>query len=126
MPKVIIEAKNTKDEPKPYEISAAVIMANYFNTDVTIMKRHPHAHKADFLIKNQMWELKSPTGDGKRTIQNNLRDASDQSNLIILDLRRCKLHPTRALSRVRYELSKATGIKRLLVIAKSGKVLDIK
>ena len=126
MPRVIIEAKTAKDEPEPHEISAAAIMVEYFNTDVTVMKRHSYAHKADFLIGNQIWEHKSPTGNGKRTIQNNLRDADDQSKLVILDLRRCKLHPARALSRINHEISKAHTAKRLLVITKSGKVLDIK
>ena len=126
MPRVIVESKTAKDEPKPHELSAAALMAEYFNADILIMKRHPNARKADFLINGQIWEHKSPVGNGKRTIQNNLREADGQSELVILDLRRCRMHPAKALSRIRHEISKAHSVKRLLVITKTEKVLVIK
>jgi hypothetical protein len=84
------------------------------------------AKSADFKIGDIVWEVKSPKGNGKKTIQNNLRKADDQSPYVILDLRRIKMHAAQAYNRIRYELSKATKIKRLLVITRRGKVLEIK
>ena len=112
--------------PSDFEISAAAIIANYLLSNITIIKRNPNAHTADFLIKNQIWEHKAPMGSGKRTMQNNLRSADNQSARIIIDLRRCRMHSARAISRLKYELSKATKIKRLLVIEKSKKVLELR
>lgn len=115
-------------EPAPakYEISAAEILAEYFCMNVKMVKRMPDAKTADLRIKGGFWELKSPVGDGKRTIQNNLRKADNQSSNVVIDLRRCKMHEARALSRIKYEIAKASSIKRLLVITKRGKVLEIK
>ncbi|MBQ6414041.1 hypothetical protein IJI28_00225 [Candidatus Saccharibacteria bacterium] len=73
---------------------------------------------------HQVWELKSPLGNGKRTISNNLREASSQSDKIILDLTRCKMNNIRALSRVNGFLESGDAhIKKLLVIDKRKKVL---
>ena len=37
------------------------------------------------LKTNILWELKSPTGNEKHTIQNNLRETDGQSDNVILD-----------------------------------------
>ena len=117
---------NLDVEPSGLETSAAKIIANHLHLDITIIKRNPNAHIADFLIDNQIWEHKAPMGNGKRTMQNNLRCADNQSPKIIIDLRRCKMHPARAISRLKYELTKANNVKRLLVITKSKKVIELK
>lgn len=118
-------ASDIKPEPSDHEISAALILSEYFQTDITFIKRS-HMHTADFLINGQVWEHKSPTGNGKRTMQNNLRDADDQSSFVIMDLRRCKMRPEQAMSRIRYELTKANKIKRLIVIQKNRRILELK
>ena len=115
-----------KPVPAKYEISAAEILAEYFCGDIRMINRRKNAKIADLKIGNVFWELKSPTGDGKRTMQNNLRKADDQSSRVVIDLRRCKMHEARAVSRLKHELEKANSIKRLLVITKKGKVLEIK
>lgn len=118
-------SSDIKPEPSDHEISAALILSEYFQTDITFIKRS-HMHTADFLINGQVWEHKSPTGDGKRTMQNNLRKADDQSTCIVMDLRRCKMRPDQAINRIRYELAKANKIKRLIVIQKNRRILELK
>lgn len=117
---------NMKPTPYPHEMFIAQVMSNYFDTDVTFIKRSDTAKSADLKIKNTIWEIKSPIGDGKRTMQNNLRTADDQSPNIIINLVRCKMAPYKAVSRIRHELNKANKIKRLLVVFKDGKVLLLK
>ena len=112
--------------PYPHEMFAARAMVAYFNTNVIFQKRFDTAKSADFKINNVIWEVKSPIGDGKRTMQNNLRIADGQSKNIIINLVRCKMRTERALIRLRYELKKANNIKRLLVVLKNGKVLVLK
>lgn len=112
-------------EPELHEKTAAQILANYFECRVMFIDCGP-THTADIMIGNVLWELKAPKGNSKRTIQNNLRKADNQSMNIVLDLRRIKMVESRAVARARYELGRATRIKKLLIITKRGKVLEIK
>lgn len=113
------------NRPEDHELSAALILAAYFKTDVTFIR--PQSRKtSDIDVKGIRWEIKSPRGDGKRTIDNNLRAARKQSRNIVVDLRRAKLHQRKALSRIHFYLSAGPhGFKRMLVIVKSGKVIEI-
>lgn len=77
-------------------------------------------------INGAYWEIKSPIGNSKRTIQNNLREASRQSSNVIIDLRQCKMSTTSALARIRYILRQNHSIKKLITILKDEKILVIK
>lgn len=113
-------------DPYFHERFAARAASAYFDTDVTFIKRSNTAKTADLLIGNIIWEIKSPIGNGERTMQNNLRAADDQSPNIIINLTRCKMPQSKAISRIRYELKKANKVKRLLVVCKDGVVLKLK
>lgn len=117
---------NVNSDPYSHEMFAARAVANYFHNDVTLIKRSDVAKSADLLVKNVIWEIKSPIGDSKRTMQNNLRTADDQSPNVIINLVRCKMRPDSAINRIRYELGKANKIKQLLVVHKNGKVIRLK
>lgn len=114
------------DPPKKHERHAAKIVAEYFESDLIFIRKGFGTTPDLKIIKtNQIWELKSPLGNGKRTMANNLREASGQSKNIILDLTRCKMNNHKALSRIRSFLKSGDAhIKKLLVIDKSGKILD--
>ena len=72
------------------------------------------------------WELKSPLGDGKNTIKNNLHTARKQSTNVIIDLRRIKMHQIKALSNINhYFTSHRSKICHLIVITKSEEILEI-
>ncbi len=112
--------------PYPHEMFAAKSISMFFNSDVTFIKRSNTAKSADLLISNVIWEVKSPIGNSKRTMQNNLRTADNQSQNIIINLARCRMPPARAISRINNELQKANKIKRLLVVLKNGKTIVLK
>lgn len=112
--------------PCPHEIFVARAMASYFKTNVVFVRRSNIAKSADLKIKNAIWEVKSPIGDGKRTIQNNLRAAAKQSPNIVINLARCKMPTSKAINRIQHELHGANGIKRLLVIHKNGRISVMK
>lgn len=122
--KIILE-KGIEQLPYKHEMNAASIIADYFESDVTFLRKNPMSSPDLLIIEhNQIWELKSPLGGGKRTIANNLREASRQSQKVILDLSRCKMNNEKALSRVREFLENGnTNIKKLLIIGKNKKVL---
>lgn len=120
----VINKTLKNDKPRSYELSAAQIVANYFKADVIFLRPMP-MKSPDLDVRGKIWELKSPTGDGKNTIHNNFKEARRQTINIIIDLRRCKMHKNRALSRIRAEIRKRKRKKgQILVINKKGKILD--
>jgi hypothetical protein len=120
----VIVQTDLVDAPKEYELSAALILAYHFKADVVFLR--PERKKSpDIEVNGTKWEIKSPTGDGKKTIDNNLR-AHKQSRSIVLDLRRAKLHQSKAIARINYYLSAGPHkIKRLKIITKTLKIIDI-
>ena len=72
------------------------------------------------------WEIKSPTGNSKRTIETQFSRASRQAKDIILDMRRTKLNDSYIERQVLIEIQKRHTIRRVIIINKSNKVIDIK
>jgi len=88
----VIIKTDLKDRPKDHELSAALILANHFGANAIFLC--PQLDKTpDIEIDGMRWEIKSPKGDGKKTIENNFRAARKQS-LNVMDLRRIKTTPT--------------------------------
>jgi hypothetical protein len=121
----VIVQTDLVDVPKDHELSAAFILAYHFKTDVIFLR--PERRKTpDIDVNGTKWEIKSPRGNGKKTIDNNLRAAHKQSRNVILDLRRSKLHQNKATARINYYLSAGSHkIKHLKVITKTQKIIDI-
>ena len=123
--KIIFEGKSRK-QLRFHEVNAILLLLDYFDADITCI--NPGAGKTpDLRIKGIEWELKSPQGDGVKTIENILKKAAKQSKNIILDFSRIKMNGNQALSRTRYYLcNNKHGIKKLIVITKSHKIIDFK
>lgn len=126
--KYIVHIEDNKEsKPRPHEETASQIIASSFRSDIVFLRRHQSKNPDLFILRtNMLWELKSPIGNSKHTIQNNLRDAGKQSENIIIDLRRTKMYEKQAISRI-YEYMKKehTRIKQIKVITKASKVIDI-
>ena len=121
----IIVKTDLVDVPKDHELSAALILAYHFKSDV-IFLRSETKKTPDIDVNGTKWEIKSPMGNGKKTIDNNLRAAHKQSRNIVVDLRRAKLHQARAIARINHYLSAGPHkIKHLKVITKTHKIIDI-
>ena len=123
--KIIFEGQSRK-QLRFHEVNAILLLLDHFDADITCVT--PGLGKTpDLRIKNIDWELKSPQGDGAKTIENILKKAVKQSKNIILDFSRIKMSGNQALSRTRYYLrNNKHGIKRLIVITKNHKVIDFK
>jgi hypothetical protein len=80
----------------------------------------------DFVMNALEWEMKSPNGNAKRTIRNNLDLAKAQSPNIIIDTRRTKLSDEWIEEELKRQYTIKKRIYRLLMIAKNGKVIEIK
>lgn len=115
-------------KPRLHERRAAEIIAEYFRSDIVFLRRASSKTPDLYILKtNVRWELKSPEGGGKRTIQNNLRGIDLQSENVILDLSRAKLTDRQGISRTKEFLKKERSkIKRLKILLKSGEIIDLK
>ena len=97
-----------------------------FDTDIVCIKTATHK-TADIRVGGVEWEIKSPKGDDRNTIENILRKASKQSSNVILDLSRSKMSNIRALSRTKHYLhNNKHCLRKLLVITKDNTVIDLK
>ena len=117
-----------KSKPRPHEKAIADFLKDYFKSDLIFLRRTSSKTPDIYVLKtNIRWELKSSTGGGKHTVQNNLREAGAQSENVILDLTRSKLMDNQGISRAREFLRKEhSTIKRLKIITKTYQIIDIK
>ena len=109
--------------PERFEISAAAILAEHFKCDIEFIRRS-NTKTADVIINNIAWEIKSPTGSGKRNIQHQFHRALKQSSNIVFDARRSKIHITKIIRELRRQYDMAKAVKRLVLITKTKKVID--
>ena len=122
--KVIVKTL-PQDSPHDFEMSAALLVAEHLKADVVFLRPYSLS-SPDLKIKGVIWELKSPTGNSKNTIYNNIKTARKQSTNIVIDLRRCRLHEKKAFANIRHAYKKRKRRKgTYLIIKKSGKILDV-
>lgn len=122
--KVTIEAYVSPDR---YEIKVAFALLDYFDSDI-ILRKSGQNYSPDLLLKrtNQLWEIKNIRGNSVNTIEHNLARAKMQSDKIIISLYRTKMAPKRAIGRIKAELRRRREIKRVLLITKEHKIIEIK
>lgn len=114
-----------QDAPYDFEMSAALIIADHFKTNIVFLRPGP-MKTPDLLIKNEVWELKSPRGNSKNTIHNIFVTSRKQSYNVIIDLRQCKMNEQKAFARIRDAFNKRRHKKcQLLVINKKDRIIDI-
>ena len=110
---------------KPHELEVARILASHGE----IVKFIPVSNikTPDIIYRGLKWEIKSPTGSKRRTIENNLRKAITQSENIIFDLRRINISEDTCVREIKKQVHlSGKQIRRLLIITKSGKIRKIK
>ena len=126
MKKGTVDISELDTPPEKHELSAAKYFADLGKDIIFIRPSDSKGiHRPDFLMDGVEWELKSPTGRSKRTIENNFRDAVKKSRYIIFDLRRVQLTDDIAVKKVKMEFSVRKYLKRLLIIHKDGTLEDI-
>ena len=123
-PQIIIPS-NTSPRPKNFEISAAMILAQFFDEDVKFIARQTIT-TPDIEIAGIRWEIKSPTGKGKRNIQHQIHRALKQSANIVFDARKSKIRITKIRTDLLRYSTENKHIKRLILIEKDEKVVIIK
>ena len=127
-PARVIIPLGSPNRPEPHELDVAYVLAQHFKTVVEfIVPLEDYKRKsADILMNGVEWEIKSPRGNGKSTISNQLKNASKQSGSIVLDSRLTKMKYDEIEKRVRFSIQGKSAIKRVILINKLGKVVEIR
>lgn len=107
--------------------AATVVFLTQQGFDVELIppQRHKGAHTPDIRMLGIEWEIKCPCGRSPHTIKRAFKTALRQSNHLVFDLRQSKLPEAVSLARLSKEFYELRKAKRLLVITKSKKLLDI-
>jgi hypothetical protein len=111
--------------PETHEVSAAQILSSFLKSDAEFIIRTNYK-SADVKIGGIFWEIKSPTGTGKRNVERQLQLAMKQSENIVFDARRSKIHITKIRNRLTYQANLTKRLNRLLLITKTGSVEAVK
>ena len=123
----VIVSPNIIPEPDDHEIAAAWILARHFNCKITFIKPLGgyKIKTPDIVMNNLEWEIKSPRGNKKRTIRNNLDLAKEQSPNIIIDTRRTNLADNWIEAELNKQLHIKKGIFKIIMISKDETVIEI-
>ncbi|MBR0403431.1 hypothetical protein IJI55_02690 [Candidatus Saccharibacteria bacterium] len=83
----------------------------------------PGKRTPDFKSQNLEWEMKSPKGKSRSTLEHAFQSAAKQSNNIIFDLRRTPIPEEKSLTILEKLMNTSKTAKRLCVITKKQKLL---
>ena len=76
------------------------------------------------IMNNEVWEIKTPTGNGSRTIENILRSSKRQSSRVVLDIRFTKRTDTQVITEAKHFFRLSKRLQKLTVIMKNGKLKE--
>ena len=112
-------------EPHEYK---TVVFFTELGYDVEFMPRvnTPKSYSPDIMMRGLIWEMKSPNGKGKSTIEHIFRKAAHQSENIILDLRRSKgKNESKNIHQIEQRFFRSRRVKRMHIITKDGKFISL-
>ncbi|MCL2144715.1 MAG: hypothetical protein FWH43_04400 [Endomicrobia bacterium] len=113
--------------PEKHELETAWFL-NSCGKDIEFLVpvRSKGIRTPDIVMDGVLWEIKCPTGHGKRTLDRAVKKAIHQSQNIIFDLRRLQFNEEIATKQLNKDFSSVKSIRRLMIITKSKNLLDIK
>jgi len=77
----------------------------------------------DILFCGKKWEIKSPTGSKRRTLENNIRTALKQSSNVIIDLSRIRIPEETCLRFIEDRKNRLGKKYNFIVITKNKEIL---
>lgn len=113
--------------PELHELeTAAVFLEQGYDVEFVVPSRTKGSKTPDVKMDGILWEIKSPTGHGKKTVEKQLQRAGKQSKNIILDGRRSKLEDDMFVKELHKKFALVRSIKRIIFIRKNKQVVDFR
>ena len=107
--------------------NATVVYLTQKGYDISLIPplQRKGARTPDIRMNRLEWEIKCPTGKSANTIKRAFKTALRQSKNIIFDLRGSKMPDKANIPKLEKEFSDIKSAKRLIIIKKSGEMLDL-
>ncbi len=120
-----IDISQLNSPPEKHEFDTARFFSD-LGKDIVFLKPSniPNIHTPDILMDGIEWEMKSPSGSSKYTIETNFRHAALQSKYIIFDLRRINISEKQCMSQLEKLFNSRSDVRRLLVIKKRNNLAE--
>lgn len=84
----------------------------------------PKSKTPDFIMKGKAWEMKSPQGKSKTTIEHTFKKAVKQSENIVIDLVRTKMGERNAIKEAKRCFLQTKSCRRMIILTKRHKCLE--
>ena len=123
--RVFIPAISVREAPSEHEVLTALRLAEE-GMDVLfrIDSREEGVKNPDAEMNQQVWEFKAPTGQGKNTVDSQMKRAGKQTERLVLDLRRSKLDDKESIQDVRQSMQ-GRHLTQVIVIDHAGNIVHI-
>lgn len=123
--RVFIPAASARKPPSEHEVLTALRLAEE-GTDVLfrIDSLEEGAKNPDAEMNQQVWEFKAPTGEGKNTVDSQMKRAGKQAERLVLDLRRSKLDDKESIEEIRPGMQ-GRHLTQVIVIDHAGNIVRI-
>lgn len=123
--RVFIPAVSVRDAPSEHEVLTALRLAEE-GVDVLfrIDSREKGVKNPDVEMNQQVWEFKAPTGEGKNTVDSQMKRAGKQAERLVLDLRRCELDDKKSIGDVRQGMQ-GRHLTQVIVVDHAGNIVYI-
>ena len=86
----------------------------------------PKSRTPDFMMGGVAWEMKSPQGKSKISLEHIFKKATRQSENIIIDLSHSKLKEEVSIKEIEKRFSQTNSCRKLKIITRSRKLLEYK
>lgn len=123
--RVFIPAVSARKPPSEHEVLTALRLAET-GMDVLfrIDSRDTSAKNPDAEMNQQVWEFKAPKGQGKNTVDSQMKRAGKQAERLVLDLRRSKLDDKESIRYIRRSMQ-GRHLTQVIVIDHAGNIVHI-
>ena len=86
----------------------------------------PKAKTPDFMMSGAAWEMKSPQGKSKSSLEHIFKKATKQSENIVIDLSHSKMKEEIAVKEIERCFNQSGSCRKLKIITKSRRLLEYK
>lgn len=110
-----------------HEYETLVVLTNDGN-DVELLKPSltKYTKTGDFVMLGLIWEMKSPIGKSRRTMEHIFKKAAHQSKNIIIDLRRTKIADEQAIVSLKRVFKTSRSVRNLWIVTKKTEIIKLK
>ncbi len=79
----------------------------------------------DFVMIGLIWEMKSPVGNGRSTMEHIFQKAARQADNIIIDLSRTRILDEQAIKNLQKVFNVSRSVRNLWVVTKSRQIIRL-